>query len=569
MKNKFCMKYFDENLKKKICEEYKTTSIGNLGKKYGCDGRRIKKILIANGIEIHDSHKKTISTDSYIEDNLKRFPSINGKHYIAVNKKNSSIVFEDYLNKSGCMTAYIKNELGIDVPSLFLRKKYFHENGKQWHEQWFDIVLVDDIKQNTKKCSYCNWETTDIANKSGMFLTHILKEHGITKEEHLKLHPEDRGYLALACKTLDRQMEIDPNKYVTCAICGKKYARLDWRHFAKHGITKAEYLKKYTGSTISTELHEKLSEIITKVNENMEPVFVSTPQKQIAEFIRSKGIECELSNRKALNGKEIDIYIPSLKIGIEYNGNFWHCEGMNHKTQTSHLEKTELAKKNGIGLIQIFEDEYFLQKDIVYNKISHILHIDENLPRIMARKCEIKEIEPADAESFLNNNHIQGFVDSTKHIGAFYDEALVAVMSFKRESKSKDNKNWELTRFASDNNYVCQGIGGKLFKYFVKKYSPSEIKSFADRRWTINEKNNVYIQLGFNFVNYVEPNYRYYNAKVDRYRRFHKFGFRKQILSKKYGFPLTMTESQMTEALGYKKIWDCGLIRYVWKNENR
>ena len=90
-------------------------------------------------------------------------------------------------------------------------------------------------------------------------------------------------------------------------------------------------------------------------------------------------------------------------------------------------------------------------------------------------------------------------------------------MSFKRESKNEDNSKWELTRFASDNNYVCQGIGGKLFKYFVRNYSPSEIKSFADRRWTINEDSNVYIKLGFKFDKYVEPNYRYYNSKVDRY----------------------------------------------------
>ena len=129
------------------------------------------------------------------------------------------------------------------------------------------------------------------------------------------------------------------------------------------------------------------------------------------------------------------------------------------------------------------------------------------------------------------------------------------------------NEKWELTRFASDNGKICQGIGGKLFKHFIREYNPSEIKSFADRRWTINEESNVYIKLGFKFDGYLAPQYRYYNAKVDRYHRFHKFGFRKQILSKKYGFPLTMTETEMTEKLGYKKIWDCGLIKYVWTNE--
>ena len=38
------------------------------------------------------------------------------------------------------------------------------------------------------------------------------------------------------------------------------------------------------------------------------------------------------------------------------------------------------------------------------------------------------------------------------------------------------------------------------------------------------------------------------------------------ILHKKYGLPLTMSETEMTEKLGYVKIYDCGLIKYVWKN---
>jgi len=29
------------------------------------------------------------------------------------------------------------------------------------------------------------------------------------------------------------------------------------------------------------------------------------------------------------------------------------------------------------------------------------------------------------------------------------------------------------------------------------------------------------------------------------------------------------TESELTNELGYYKIWDCGLLRYTWKNEGR
>ena len=95
----------------------------------------------------------------------------------------------------------------------------------------------------------------------------------------------------------------------------------------------------------------------------------------------------------------------------------------------------------------------------------------------------------------------------------------------------------------------------------------NSVKSFADRRWTINETNNLYIQLGFEFDSYTPPSYTYYKPKVHRYQRFHKFGFRKKILLKKHPEELTpeMTETEMVKKLGYDRIWDCGLIKYIWK----
>ena len=48
---------------------------------------------------------------------------------------------------------------------------------------------------SVKKCPYCKWSTIDVENKSGMFETHLLKEHGITKFEYLKEFPEDKVFL--------------------------------------------------------------------------------------------------------------------------------------------------------------------------------------------------------------------------------------------------------------------------------------------------------------------------------------------------------------------------------------
>lgn len=126
------------------------------------------------------------------------------------------------------------------------------------------------------------------------------------------------------------------------------------------------------------------------------------------------------------------------------------------------------------------------------------------------------------------------------------------------------NNGWELTRFATDYHYIIDGIGGKLFKYFIRNYYPSSVYSFADRRWTLNINDNIYTKLGFKIEKINSPDYRYYNDKVNKYERVHKMRFNKQTLHKKYGFPLEMTEIEMAKELGYDRIWDCGLVKYVY-----
>ena len=180
----------------------------------------------------------------------------------------------------------------------------------------------------------------------------------------------------------------------------------------------------------------------------------------------------------------------------------------------------------------------------------------------MGRKCTIALIEKDLAENFLNTNHIQGFSSATIYIGAIFEGEIVGVMTFK--ICDKNSNSWELTRFATNMNYVCQGVGGKLFNWFVKHYNPNEVKSFADRRWTVDLENNLYTKLGFQLNEVLKPDYKYYNNKVNKYKRFHKFNFRKKILHKKYGLSLTMTETEMVKELGYDRIWDCGLAKYIW-----
>jgi hypothetical protein len=160
----------------------------------------------------------------------------------------------------------------------------------------------------------------------------------------------------------------------------------------------------------------------------------------------------------------------------------------------------------------------------------------------------------------LNNNHIQGYKGCTIALGCLLNDVLVGVMTFEQYGNE-----WILNRFATDNKLICQGVGGKLFSYFINKYNPTYVKSFADLRWTLDRDNNLYTKLGFKLSGVLKPDYRYVSASHPT-ERIHKFNFRKKILMKRFNSDYNKTESELTNELGYYKIWDCGLLRYEWNN---
>jgi hypothetical protein len=537
--------------------------VEKLALKYHVGKIKIKSLLLENGVEMKKRGGQKQNTVYVIDDwKIEKYPSKEGYHYIA-RFRGDGKEFNDYMNQAGLLTSYIKEKIGIDIPSLYDRRKYYMETGNYWWEQWFDIVKLEN--KPTKKCPYCNWETTDIENRSGAFEVHLREKHNISKEDYIKEYPEEKCYFILANETLNRQMCENEDEYVVCAICGKKLARINDRHLKSHGITRLEYIEKYNAPVYSKKHYEKLLVSSNKMNlalDGRNDIFTSKPEKEIMDFITNMGVKC-IKNRKLLNGKEIDIFVEEKQIAIEFNGCKYHTEWYGGKSRQYHLTKTKMCKDKGVGLIHIFEDEFFGKKEIVFNKIQHILGIDTNKEKVYGRKCDIQRIDGETAKMFMEKFHIQGGDSSTVHYGAFCDDKLIAVMSFLRNQGNE----WELTRFASDFNYICCGVGGKLFKYFIKEHNPNSVKSFADRRWTINEINNLYIQLGFKFDSYTPPSYTYYKPKVHRYQRFHKFGFRKKVLLRKHPYELTpeMTETEMVKKLGYDRIWDCGLIKYIWK----
>jgi hypothetical protein len=290
----------------------------------------------------------------------------------------------------------------------------------------------------------------------------------------------------------------------------------------------------------------------------------SKTEKELLKFIKNNYDKKIISSdRQILNGKELDIYLPKDKIAFEFNGLYWHSETMG-KGKKYHLNKTKKCSKQNIQLIHVFEDEWNNNKKLVKNKILHLLNLNDS-PSIYARKCYIKEISAKIKGEFLDKYHIQGKDRSNIKLGLYSknNNKLVAVMTFSKLRKalgqSHKKNHWELSRYATNYNYIVPGGFSKLFKYFIRNYDYKEIITYADRRWS---NGNVYNKSNFKLDHISEPNYWY--VKSGNIRK-HRFNFRKGILEDKFPniYDDEKTEKEIMEETKYNRIWDCG--NYVFK----
>jgi rubrerythrin len=275
------------------------------------------------------------------------------------------------------------------------------------------------------------------------------------------------------------------------------------------------------------------------------------------------GIEYQYNWRKLPSGKELDIYIPSKKLGVEICGLFWHSTsrvgGKNY-----HLDKLNECISINTDLITIFDDEIYQKSEIVIRRLKSKLGLVSR--KIYARKCEIVDISAEQATKFLTKYHIQGTVGSTIRYGLTYKNRLVAVMLFNKGRYVTGNKEtsgvFELTRYCTVANFSIVGGAGKLFKHFIKNINPNLIYSYSDKRWNTGK---MYEDLGMIKVSDTTPNYYY---TKDCMSRLHRSLFQKHKLKDMESYDESLTEEDIMRLEKYHRIYDCGSVKYEWKSND-
>ena len=98
---------------------------------------------------------------------------------------------------------------------------------------------------------------------------------------------------------------------------------------------------------------------------------ISKEEKELLSYIKNiyKGKVIE-NDRKALYPQELDIYLPELKLAIEYDGLYWHSQ----KDKWYHLDKTLNCEKLGISLVHVNSEDWNKRKDFIKGLISSYIN---------------------------------------------------------------------------------------------------------------------------------------------------------------------------------------------------
>ena len=277
----------------------------------------------------------------------------------------------------------------------------------------------------------------------------------------------------------------------------------------------------------------------------------SVKELELGNFIKEISNNIILNSRDLIDGKEIDIYLPEHKIGIEFNGLYWHSDEF--KDKYYHYNKTKSCLEKGISLIHIWEDDWVNKKDIVKSIIKNRIGLVDN--RIYARKCKIEIVSNSVSNKFLDENHIQGGTNASLCISLKYENEIVSIMTFgKRRMNAK--LNLELIRFCNKKNTSVIGSASKLFKHFIENNEYDKIISYSDASIF---NGDLYKKLGFKNDGETSLNYYWSDLK----RRYHRFNFNKKRLVK-IGYDPKKTEDEIMKSIGYSKIWSCGQIRWIY-----
>lgn len=300
------------------------------------------------------------------------------------------------------------------------------------------------------------------------------------------------------------------------------------RNFTDRNPTMGELSSKLNINLSNTARYIDMFELRSHITSGE---FISVPEEELCEYVTDicdkYNIKVVRHNKKLLNGKELDIYIPDLKIAIEFNGIYWHSSLK--KDEYYHQNKTIDCARLGVRLIHIFEYEWEDNQQGIKNYLNHIIE-----------------------------NKISGGTEDKTYLG----DIKIENNSGKIELKSEDSSLIVQACEIEDNKVIIE-------KTYIKdwSYATSFISTCMDK---LKEKykNIIYLvdiskytgnwllKQGFINDEITEPGYTCIEkSNMDRNSRYVDLDEE-----------LNLSPQQLSE-LGLYKIYNCGYLRMVYQGQ--
>lgn len=517
-----------------IQEKKKITSLEKYGVEYSFQSDEIKDKIKLTNIDRYgfdSAVKSDVVKNKTKETNLKKYGTEYALQSDIIRNKSKETSLEKYGFEYPSQSPEVQNKI---------KESNIRNNGVEYPQQ------SDEIKKITKANNIERWGV-DNPMKFGIF-----KE----KSKVTSLEKYGTEYPIQNIKVLEKRIKNNIEKWGVSNNSQSDIMRSDYK------ISQCDGYVKYVGNSISlfncikcgNNFEINTDNFFSRKKQNIDLCTICNPigdsssikESDLSDFISS--IYSGEIIRRYRDGLEIDIYLPDIKVGFEFNGLYWHSA--EYKDKNYHIDKTNHFKELGIKVIHIWEDDWNFKKDIIKSQVKNWVGKSEN--KIFARNCQVREVlDIKEYKNFLNDNHIQGYVNSKKRIGLYFNSKLVSLMTFDNfEGREKmEISEWNLSRFCNRLNTNVVGGASKLLNFFIKNIHPTRIISYANIDWS---DGGLYNKLGFKLISISNPDYKY----IIGGKRMNKSGYRKSKLK------TTLTESSFMQTNGFNRIYDCGKMKF-------
>lgn len=240
----------------------------------------------------------------------------------------------------------------------------------------------------------------------------------------------------------------------------------------------------------------------------------SFPEQALLYYIKKYYPDTVNSNKVAI-GMELDIYVPSLKIAVEYDSKIWHENNNNER----ELKKNKLCTDNNILLIRIREEGLKLYDDchcIVRKNIESNDTLSEAIKKVLFDIDKISEVDvDIDRDSmlicsqYIKTSKVQNLANTYPEIAKEWhptkNEKITADMvtagsAIKAWWKCQKGHEWQAVVYSRTKGNGCPYCSGKLvlkgfndlattnpallqeWDYDNNKISPTEVTAGSNKK---------------------------------------------------------------------------------------